>query len=212
MLVADAYLGHRDDPSVAARLADADPARVRLSDTDRRRSRVRTETRDGRDLGVVVGRVLRDGDVLDANGTLVVVDLEPVDALVLEVADVPATVALELGHAIGNRHRDLAVRGDEALIPVADSRERTAALVAADLPDGVTTRFEAVPPTTFDDGGSDHGHDHSHRQDSSHAAAEAHDHADDGLHGHADEPNGHDPDHGDSRHGNVTEGGDGAGR
>ena len=60
MLVAETYVGHRDDASVASALADSDPHRVVLSDTERRRSRVRTETTHGRDLGVVVGRVLAD--------------------------------------------------------------------------------------------------------------------------------------------------------
>jgi urease accessory protein len=162
MLVADTYLGHRDDPDVADRLTDADPLRVTLSDTDRRRSRVRTETVGGQDLGVVVARDLEDGDVIEtADGTLVVVELAAVEALVLGFgdADVTATDALALGHALGNRHWDLAVRGTEALCPVPDSRERMEATVADLLPDGVCTRFERVPPTTFDDGGADHSHD-----------------------------------------------------
>jgi len=168
MLVADTYVGHRDESDVAERLADADPAWVVLSDTDRRRSRVRTETEDGRDLGVVVGRELADGDVLETeSGELAVVELAAVEALVLDFsnADVSALAALELGHAAGNRHWDLAVRDGEALFPMADSRERMVAAVADSLPEDVTVRTERVPPTTFDDGGSpaDHSHDdHSH--------------------------------------------------
>ncbi|WP_226012085.1 urease accessory protein UreE [Halomicrobium salinisoli] len=188
MLVADAYLGHREDPDVAERLADADPARVVLSDVDRRRSRVRTETEDGRDLGVVVGRELADGDVLETeSGDLVVVELAAVEALVLdfEDADVSATAALELGHAAGNRHWDLAVRDGEALFPMADSRERMEAAVADSLPDDVAVRTERVPPTTFDDGGSPGGHEHSHGDGHSHSHdSHSHDHSH-GDHSHA---------------------------
>lgn len=164
MLLAEQYLGHRDDAAVASRLADADPHRVVLSDTDRRRSRVRTETTEGVDLGVVVPRELGDGDVLEtAAGALVVVALASVDALVVEFgdADVSPTEALAFGHATGNRHWDLALRDGEALFPVPDTRERMLSALDGTLPDGVRTRFESVPPTTFDDGDSP-DHDHAH--------------------------------------------------
>jgi urease accessory protein len=176
MLIADTYLGHREEAEVTDRLAETGgeaTARVTLSETDRRRSRVRTETADGRDLGVVVARDLEDGDVLETeDGTLVVVELAAIDALVLdfETADVSATAALELGHALGNRHWSLAVRGTEVLFPVPDTRERMEDAVADLLPAGVTTRFEQVSPTTFDDAGADRnhgdgGHAHSHADD-----------------------------------------------
>lgn len=193
MLVADHYLGHRDDHDVDSRLTE-DTHRVVLSDTDRRRSRVRTETVDGSDLGIVVSRELGDGDVVETeDGALVVVELASIDALVVDFgdADVSATAALEFGHAAGNRHWNLAVRGDEALFPVPDTRERMLDALAGELPAGVTTRFERVPPTTFDDADApnhEHGppHDdaepaHAH-DDSGHAhdhgvrtAEEAHD-------------------------------------
>ena len=179
MLVADTYLGHREDPDVVDRLAGTDPVRVRLSDTDRRRSRVRTETTDGRDLGVVVGRDLDDGDVLVTDdGTTVIVELVRIDALVLdfETADLSALTALEVGHALGNRHWDLAVRGHEALFPVEDSRERMLTHVADHLPADVTSRFEAVPPTTFDDGGPSHEHDHGHGHEHGHGHGHGHEH------------------------------------
>jgi len=167
MLVADSYLGHRGDDAVGDRLAAADTHRVVLSDTDRQRSRVRTETEEGHDLGIVVARELGDGDVLETEaGALVVVELAAVDALVVTFgdADVSPTAALEFGHATGNRHWDLAVRDGEALFPVPDARERMLDALDGDLPDGAATRFERVPPTTFDDAGpADHSHgDHAH--------------------------------------------------
>ncbi|MBX0322172.1 urease accessory protein UreE [Halomicroarcula sp. F13] len=186
MLVAETYLGHREDADLSARLADADPVRVVLSDTERRRSRVRTESTEGEDVGIVVARDLADGDVLETDdGTLLVVELATIEALVLDFSDanVSPTAALELGHALGNRHWDLAMWDGEALFPVPDTRERMLDAVEDDLPPGVTTRFEDVPPTTFDDGAEhshggeghshgDHGHDdghtHSHGHDHSH--------------------------------------------
>mgnify|MGYP002762621310 CR=1 FL=1 len=201
MLVAERYLGHRDDGAVASRLAGADPLRVVLSDVERRRSRVRTETVGGTDVGIVVARELGDGDVLDTDdGALLVVELAAVDALVIDFddADVSATAALAVGHAAGNRHWDLAVRGSEALFPVPDSRERMRSAIDGDLPAGVTTRFESVPPTTFDDGHApDHGHgEDGHTHDHAHGGdAHAHDHGGDGdehthdhAHSHANVP------------------------
>lgn len=185
MLVADRYLGHRSDDELAARLAEADPHRVALSDTDRRRSRTRAETTDGRDLGIVVARELGEGDVLATeDGDLVVVELEAVDALVVGLADadVSPTDALRFGHAAGNRHWNLAVRGSEALFPVPDTRERMLEALADDLPEGATTRFERVPPTTFDDGGPGAHADHGHG-DTGHDHAHTH-HDDDQEHSH----------------------------
>ena len=166
MLVAKTRLGHREDAEIAAVLAEADTHRVVLSDTERRRSRVRTETTDGADIGIVVADDLGNGDVLETDGgDPVVVELDAVDALVLEFdgAEVSALEGIELGHTLGNRHWDLALRDGEALFPVPDTRERMLEAVADHLPAGVETRFEAVPPTTFDDGGhGEHRHDHDH--------------------------------------------------
>lgn len=198
MLVAETYVGHRDDASVASALADSDPHRVVLSDTERRRSRVRTETTHGRDLGVVVGRVLADGDVLETDGgEFAVVELASVTALVVDfaAADAAATTAVELGHAAGNRHWDLAVRGTEALFPATESRDRMAATLADVLPEGATTRFEDVPPETFDGEESSHSHgadvDHSHGRD-----AEGHSHRrDGGAHSHDHDGDDHSKNH-----------------
>jgi len=166
MLVADSYLGHRKEAAVADRLATTDQLWVALSDTERRRSRVRAETTNGRDLGIVVGRDLSDGDVLEAeDGTLVVVELDTIEALVLALdeTNVSALSALELGHAIGNRHWNLAVRDDEVLVPVEDSRERIESTVDDHLSE-VPKRYESVSPTLFDDSGhgEPHGHGHGH--------------------------------------------------
>ena len=190
MLVADDYLGSLDDPDVADRVAAADSLRVTVDDTERRRSRVRTTAADGTDLGIVVDRELRDGDVLDADGRPVVVSLEPVEAMTLEFAGVGgdaggvAVAALALGHAVGNRHWDLALEGTRAYLPVTEDRDRMAAAVGPHLPDGVTVDYESVPPATFDDSGPDHSHgdpEHAHGHD-----GVGHDHSGaDHAHGHS---------------------------
>lgn len=163
MFVAERYVGNRDDLSVAERLENSVVHRVTLSDTDRRRSRVRTETADGRDLGIVVSRDLGDGDVIETEtGGLVVVELAAVDALVVEFDDASPTAAVRFGHAVGNRHWKLAVRDGDAVFRVPDTRERALEAVTNELPEGATTRFERVSPTIFDNSTPDDSHAHSH--------------------------------------------------
>lgn len=182
MLVADSYLGHREDADVADRL-DGDHLTVTVDDTERRRSRVRTTAEDGTDLGIVVSRELRDGDVLDADGTPVLVSLAPIDALVVDFAGVEgstatALTALELGHAAGNRHWDLAVEGERAYLPLAEKRERMDDEIRPHLPDGATVGTDKVSPALFDSG--DGGHAHSHVGGHSHDGGHAHSHGDSG--------------------------------
>ena len=87
------------------------------------------------------------------------------------------TAALEVGHALGNRHWDMALRDGEALFPVPDSRARMTAAVEEVLPAGVETSFESVPPTTFDDTDDPHSaDDHGHAHAAGHSADSGHDH------------------------------------
>jgi urease accessory protein len=177
MLLADTCLGHREDVRV-----DLDGTRsVTLTDEERRRSRVRTTTDDGTDLGIVVGTVLGDGDVLATEGgERIVVSLASTTALVVDLraaSDADLTAAVALGHAAGNRHWDLAVDGGRAYFPVTAERERMESEIRPHLPAGATIRFDTVSPALFDDGSeraqpapADHthsasvgDHDHDHR-------------------------------------------------
>ena len=188
MLVAETFVGRIDDEAVAERVASGDPLRIEVDETERRRSRFRTSAEDGTDLGVVVARELRDGDVLSTGDRLVVVSLEAVDAMVLDFAGVTdpdrtaVTTALELGHAVGNRHWDLAVEDGRAYLPLADTRERMETTVEPHLPDGVTVGYEAVPPTLFDEGdGPDHAHSHDGGDHAHGHGAGGHGHTDHGV-------------------------------
>jgi urease accessory protein len=163
MLVADTYRGHADDPALAVDLDD--PVRIVIDDTERRRSRFRTVSADGREVGVTVGRVLRDGDVLDADGTPVVVSLEPVAAYAVDLVALDAAAGVRLGHALGNRHRNLTIRDERVLVPIEDDHENRGDELRAHLPPSATIERTTVPPSVFDDesGGHDHGnHRHAH--------------------------------------------------
>jgi len=164
MLVADTYLGSRTDDDLAARIDREGALTVRLDGTERRRSRVRTTTEEGHDIGVVTPRDLDAGDVLAADDRLVVVELDAVEAMVIDLAaaDAPLTTGVALGHAVGNRHWDLAIRGETVSLPVTD-RKRMEREVRPLLPDGATLEYEQVSPSLFDgESGHEHEHEHGH--------------------------------------------------
>ena len=174
-----------------------------VSDDQRRRSRFRATTEDGQTVGVVRDGEdpLQAGDVLGTDEEpIAVVSLESTTAAVLDVAALEATTDqllafTELGHALGNRHRKLAVRGTEILVPVTDGRERLEGELRPHLPDGVSIAYESVDPEVFDDDapghGGDHshgeGHGHSHERHADHTHGEGHGHTHQEGHGHAHE-------------------------
>jgi len=152
---------------------------VTVDDDRRRRSRFRARTDDGREIGVVVARELRAGDVLsasDAEAPPVQVALDPVEAVTVDLSDAAPTTAVALGHAAGNRHWDMAVRGQTVLFPAAESDDRIDATLGPHLPEGAIVGREAVSPALFDDatGDGDHKHEHGH--------GHAHAHGDGGGH------------------------------
>ena len=159
MRVADTYVGKRSDEAVAARLAREGFETITVDEAERRRSRFRTQTEAGTALGVTVGRELTAGDVLAAEDLLVVVELEPVEAMVVDLGDAGGSLtgAVALGHAVGNRHWDLVVEGVRAYVPVVEDRERMARAVDPLLPDGVTVDYVSVSPALFDGTTPDHG-------------------------------------------------------
>lgn len=169
MLVADTVVGNRADPAVAERLDEGAPLRIDVTETERRRSRFRTTAADGTEVGVVVGRDLQDGDVLAADDQLVLVGLEPVDAIALDfsASSIPPTEAMAVGHAVGNRHWNLAVEDETVLIPAGAEREQIEATVGPLLERGVDLRVVEVSPATFDEAETP-DHDHTHRDGHAH--------------------------------------------
>ncbi len=184
MQVTESILGNVEEDDDLRAAVEARPAaeveRVVLDERERRRSRVRTTTDAGTEIGVVVEdeRGLQPGDVLvNDEERIVLVEFADREALVVAFAGGDAAAmarAAELGHALGNRHRDLAVRAGEVLIALDADGDRIVEDVAATCPPGTETRRERVDPTLFDGTGPS-DHDHSHGGD-----GHTHDHADDG--------------------------------
>ena len=180
----DGVAGNADaDPDLADAIAAHRRAgtleRVVLDEAQRKRSRFRTTTEAGTDLGVLVDRPeLRPDDVLVLDDDLaVVVAFERREALVVELpSGTPTAVAIELGHRIGNQHWDVAVEDRTLYVPQEADRSIIEGTLGPYLPEGAITRYETVDAELFADAGgtgsgragSDHGHEHAGR-DHSHA-------------------------------------------
>lgn len=192
MLVADRVLGNVDEDPDLARRYDGRPEgeieEVVLDERERRKSRFRTTTTAGTDLGVVVEGTdgLAPGDVLvDDDERMVVVAFADREALVVELervesgAETLATLA-RVGYEVGNRHWDLATRDGEVLVGLGTDGDRIAETVASELPPGATTRRESVDPTLFDEsvdhGHGDEGHDHGEHSHSHGHGTQTHSH------------------------------------
>lgn len=175
MLVVDSVLGNvDDDPELAARVEARPTAEIEhvvLDERDRRRARLRTTTDAGTEIGILAPEGgLRAGDVLvDGDERLVLVNFADRDALVVDFAGVAGSTdalvtAAALGHELGNRHRELAVRDGEILVALGPDEAQIRATVEDAAPPGIEVRREAVDPSLFDGTGA-HGHgdsDHAH--------------------------------------------------
>lgn len=187
----------RDDHAAAGTLEQ-----VAIDAADRVKSRLRTTTDAGTDLGIVVDRPeLRDGDVLVADDDrMIVVTFADRESLAI---DLPSTMdtetAIELGHRIGNQHWDLAVDGDVAFVPLAADVRIIEDVLEEVLP-AVSTRVETVDASLFiDEASPDHDHDHDHADgDAAHARAQASTHIDGTDHSHGPHDGGED--HGEHAH------------
>jgi len=184
MDVVDGVVGNVNEDATLAAVFDRHEARgtverAVLDDAMRRRSRFRTTTDAGRELGVVLdGRTPRPGDVLlETDDAIVVVAFASVPAAAIDVDDDADPGALvEFGHDVGNRHRPIAVRDDTVYVALergttADAGDDLRSVdprLADVVPPTAEAAVERVDPSMFDDGAAAHSHeDHSH-EDHSH--------------------------------------------
>jgi urease accessory protein len=160
VLVCDTYHGNAEDVE-----PDADEVeRVTLTRGEVRRGRVRATTETGREVGVALDRRLRDGDIVHDDGVAVVVELEPIEAFVVDLDHLESGEAASLGHDLGNAHHEMAVEDGVAYVP-ADKEARAFLVEYAENP-----RTVEVEPSVFDGvSRTDHEHGHSHGHEDDHA-------------------------------------------
>ena len=99
-----------------------------LSRSDMEKSRLRTETDDGTELGLSFepGTTLHNGDVLETNSNLIIIHQLPEKIISVKVNDDhhSSSIRVQLGHIIGNRHRPLSITSDgSVLFPIHDKSE-----------------------------------------------------------------------------------------
>lgn len=153
--------------------------RIVVDETQRRRSRFRTRTDDGDEVGVVVdgAGVLSAGDVLETDeGERFVVELESIEALVVgfENGYDPAELVVT-GHAVGNRHWDLVAYEGRVYVPTDGDAAGRRAFLEPYLPPNAQITVASVEPSLFDEreprdgerhahthGDADHEHSHGH--------------------------------------------------
>lgn len=181
---------HADDELAALRTSHDENGtleRVVIDAENRRRSRFRTTTDGGTDVGVVVDKpAVSAGDVLSiADDRMIVVAFEPRDAIAISLPEAHSetvSAAVELGHRVGNHHWDLAVDDGTVYVPLEADRHIVERVVADVVP-GAEIREATVEADLFvadlegGDDGSDHspGVEHDHRHDG-HDHTHEHDH------------------------------------
>ena len=188
----DGVVGNRhDDPELDDAITAHERAgtleRVNIDSSDRKKSRFRTETDAGTDLGILVGeRELRSGDVLFVDEERAcIVTFETREAYVIELPDLDRETigtAIELGHRIGNQHWDLAIEHGAVYVPVEAEKRIVEDVLGEYVPNGSTTRYEVVEAELFLDGedAAHADHEHSHTGDHEHSHTGGHTHADNG--------------------------------
>lgn len=175
---------------------------LRLTRWDAQKRRLRTRTRDGRDLAISLANAnaLSDGDVLHCDAAVTIIaSVQAGDVLVLRLApgDDSTTLALNalrLGHVLGNQHwpmrLQLAPDGNqdmEIIVPLSLDQKVVEAVVHAHRLEGVTYAFRLAspdevldaPPVPFP-----HANDHAYASSSPPsppAASHTHSHDADGA-------------------------------
>lgn len=148
-LVVREIIGTADEPRFALRNVE----RLVVDAAEAGRPRLRRQTDHGTDVAIDLprGSYLRDGAVLDDDGTrIVVVDRKREEVAVVRLPqalsrDELTAAAVRVGHVAGNQHVPLEVEAGEIRIPVTTSRDVLLAILEAAGIDARNVGFEQVP-------------------------------------------------------------------
>ncbi len=139
--------------------------RVLIDASKRKRSRIRTETDQGTDLGLVVKDPLNEGDVLLLDDErAVIVYFKPREAVVFslpEQSETSVETILELGHSIGNHHWTIAVEDKTVYIPIEADKHIIENVLDQYLPPETTIEYEFINPQKWINTASDEYHTHT---------------------------------------------------
>lgn len=134
MVRINAVVGSASEHGWADRLRSAQVDVLRLGQVDAVKSRLRKRTEDGTDVAISLdrGKQIRDGDVLfwDAVGQVAIVArIDLADVMVVDLTELALrsqvdamAASFEIGHALGNQHWGVVVKGLRAYVQFAISR------------------------------------------------------------------------------------------
>lgn len=136
MIIIENILGNvNNDPIWKERKEKADVDVLVLDQRDAQKSRCRTHTQKGVDLGIALDRnnLLSNGDVIlydDAKNTMIVVEISLRDVMVVNLESLKTLtpeeqvrVSFELGHALGNQHWKAVLKDNHVFVPLSVSQE-----------------------------------------------------------------------------------------
>ena len=133
MLLIDSILGNAyDEKNLSKKIENAKQnqtlKRLFLSRSQMEKSRLRTETEDGTEIGLSLepGTVLHNGDVLEINSNLIVIHQLPEKIIRVTINEnkLSPNLLVQLGHIIGNRHRPISLNDDYSVsFPIHDDSE-----------------------------------------------------------------------------------------
>ena len=133
MLVADtvlgnSYQGNHLHEKITFAKENNTLRRLFLSRTQMEKSRLRTKTEDGLEIGLSLepGHVLHNGDVIEIDSHLIVVHQLPEKVIRVNIPEneQSSNLLIQLGHIIGNRHRPISIANNSSvLFPIHDETE-----------------------------------------------------------------------------------------
>lgn len=139
--------------------------RLVLDEHDRKRSRLRTTTDRGTDVGLVIDQPtgLSAGDVVVYNDeSLIVITAEQQEVGILDIESIEnREMAIELGHHLGNQHWSLTIRNGRLYVPVPEKRAHVERVIEGVLGD-VPVEYERVDPAVFEENAQLNHHNHEH--------------------------------------------------
>jgi len=158
VLIVKAVLGNlKKDTKLRSRCSRLDKLgrleHVLLEARETQKSRLRTSTEEGTELGIVMerGSVLMDGDVLlvDDTDRLILVSVKPQDvmSITIDLAVDPDELianAVRLGHVLGNQHWPIKIEGATVHVPVSLDRNVMETVLRTYSVKGIQYEFKQV--------------------------------------------------------------------
>ena len=141
MFLIERILGNVRDPAWRARTFGATVDRLHLDQWEAQKNRLRKTTEGGIELALSLERhvYLHDGDVLlfdESTKRVVVAALDLSEVMVVDLSELEdqspsaiISVAVELGHALGNQHWPAVVKGTRVFVPLAVDRKVMASVM-----------------------------------------------------------------------------------